>query len=44
MRNFVLSKYMKQVKLSQKLFWLNKLSINCMNDIMIFIQVNLGMK
>ena len=41
---FVLSKYMKQVKLSQKLIWLNQLSINCMNGIFIFIQVNLGMK
>ena len=35
---------MKQVKLSQKLLWLNQLSIDCKNDIMIFIQVNLGMK
>ena len=35
---------MNQVKLSQKLLWLNQLSIDCMNDIMIFIQVNLGMK
>ena len=35
---------MKQVKLSQKLLWLNQLSIDCMNGIMIFIQVNLGMK
>ena len=39
-----LSKYMKQVKLSQKLSWLNQLSIDCMNGIIIFIQVNLGMK
>ena len=35
---------MKQVKLSQKLLRLNQLSIDCKNDIMIFIQVNLGMK
>ena len=35
---------MKQVKLSQKLLWLNQLSIGCMNGIMIFIKVNLGMK
>ena len=35
---------MKQVNLSQKLLWLNQLLIDCMNGIMIFIQVNLRMK
>ena len=35
---------MKQVKLSQKLLWLNQLSIDYMNGIVIFIQLNLGMK
>ena len=35
---------MKQVKLSQNFFWLNQLSIDCINGIMIFIQVNLGIK
>ena len=35
---------MKLVKLSQKMLWWNQLLIDCVNGIIIFIQVNLGMK